>query len=389
MHAATRLNNLAGVEILAAGAGCKAQHPAEVGREAARLAQSVPRAGGGLVFVGGSLAAQLPAVAGALAAACPGLPFLVASGAWVIAPSGELEDQSAAAVLIWSGPAPSLNAVTDEDPPRIGEALARELSTTGASAHFLALDPERFDPDLLAPLAALPRPAQVFGFGATGSPGAVGLLADGSLVRGAAVALGFRGLTAPVIEVTPAARLLTPLRPISAARGSLVLRLGEEPALDALTAAGEGLTGEPLLLAALAEGDADATGARPEVFLRPIRGVDPTRRGVVVSGEAHAGVRMAFAARDPVAAREDFEAAARRLRRAAAGAAPRFGVYVSCTGRGARLYGSYDVDGRLLRTALGNLPLIGVSGAFQIAPHAGLPKLHLFSGVLSLFTAPS
>jgi small ligand-binding sensory domain FIST len=100
-----------------------------------------------------------------------------------------------------------------------------------------------------------------------------------------------------VIEVTPAARLLTPPRPISAARGSLVLRIGEEPALDALTAAGEGLTGEPMLLAALADGDADATAARPEIFLRPIRGVDPTRRGVIVSGEVRAGVRMAFAAR--------------------------------------------------------------------------------------------
>jgi hypothetical protein len=64
--------------------------------------------------------------------------------------------------------------VTAEDPPRIGAALARALATTGASAHFLALDPERFDPELLAPLAALPRAAQVFGFGTTGSPGAAG-----------------------------------------------------------------------------------------------------------------------------------------------------------------------------------------------------------------------
>ncbi len=371
------------------GAGCKAQHPAEVGREAARVAQAVTRPAGGLIFVGGSLAAQLPAVASAVASACPGLPFLVASGAWVIAPTGELEDQSAAALLVWSGPRPFLAAVDEDDPARIGAALARALAASGASAHFVAVEPERFDPELLTPLGALPRAAQLFGFGTTGSPGAVGVHSDGSLARGAAIALGFRGLTAPVIEVTPAARLLTPLRPINDARGSLVLRLGDEPALDALTAAGEGLEGEPLLLVALAERGADASGVRPEVFVRPIRGVDPARRGVFVSGEARAGVQMAFAARDPVAAREDFEAATRRLRRAAAGAAPRFGVYVSCTGRGARLYGSYDVDGRLLRAAFGDLPIVGVSGGFQIAPHAGRPKLHLFSGVLSLFTAPS
>jgi len=328
-------------------------------------------------------------VASAVAAACPGLPLLVASGAWVFSPTGELEDQSAAALLMWSGPPPIVTAIDEADPARIGAALARALAASGASTHFLALEPERFDPELLAPLGALPRAAQLFGFGTTGSPGAVGVLGDGSLVRGAALALGFRGLTAPVIAVTPAARLLTPLSPISVARGTLVLRLGDEPALDALTAAGEGLSGEPLLLAALAEEGADVSGVRPEVFVRPIRGVDPARRGVFVSGEARAGVKMAFAARDAVAAREDFEAATRRLRRSAAGAAPRFGVYVSCTGRGARLYGSYDVDGRLLRAAFGDLPLVGVSGAFQIAAHAGRPQLHLFSGVLSLFTAPS
>ncbi|MBN2193006.1 MAG: FIST C-terminal domain-containing protein [Polyangiaceae bacterium] len=375
------------------GSGCKAQHPSEVGREAARLVGTVARPAGGVVFAGGSLATQLEGVATAVAVACPGLPFLVATGAWVASQAGELEDQSAAAILVWSGKAATLTIADGDDPPHIGERLARELVASGAAtstgAVLLALDPERFEPALLDPLHALPRAAHVIGFGTTGSPGAIAVSMDGTLRRGPAIALGFRGLTAPVIEVSPAARLLTPLRPISASRGSLVLRLGEERALDALTTAGEGLEGEPLLLAALADGIEDTARARPEFFVRPIRGVDPTRRGVFVSDEARAGVKMAIAARDPVAAREDIEAATRRARRTAAGAAPRFGLYLTCTGRGSRLYGSYDVDGRLLRTAFNDMPLVGVSGAFQIAPHAGRPRLHLFSGVLALFTAPS
>lgn len=381
------------VEVLAASSGCKAQHPGEVAREAARLAGGLRNPAGLLVLLGGGLVGQLPAVAAAVAAACPGLSGLVVAGAWVMSQTGELEDQSAAAILVWSGAPPTLTVIDGDDPARIGEELGRGLvdcgAATAAGGIFLAVDPDRFDPSLLDPLAALPRAGQILGLGTQGSPGAIVIHSDGTLRQGAVAALGFRGLTPPRLEVSPAARLLTPLQVVSAARGSLVLRLGDTRALDALTAAGKDLEGDPLLLAALADAESDVTAERAEVFLRPIRGVDPARRGLFVSEEVRAGVRLAIAARDAVAARDDLEAGLRRLRRSLAGAVPRFGIYVSCTGRGARLFGNYDVEGRALRAALGDLPLVGISGTFQIAPHAQRPRLHLFAGALALFTAPS
>jgi len=98
---------------------------------------------------------------------------------------------------------------------------------------------------------------------------------------------------------------------------------------------------------------------------------------------------MAIAARDAEAARDDLESMARQVYRSTRGAALRFGIYVNCAGRGSSLYGSYDVDVRVLRHAFPNMPLVGLSSAFEIAPHRDQPRLHLYTGVLAVFTAPS
>jgi small ligand-binding sensory domain FIST len=98
---------------------------------------------------------------------------------------------------------------------------------------------------------------------------------------------------------------------------------------------------------------------------------------------------MAFAVRDAAAARSDLEATTARMSRETAGAAPRFGVYVNCAGRGASLYGAQDVDTRVIRARFPDLPFAGMHSSFEIAPHAGAPALQLYTGVLTLFTVPS
>ena len=100
-------------------------------------------------------------------------------------------------------------------------------------------------------------------------------------------------------------------------------------------------------------------------------------------------MRLGFAVRDPVAARTDLETVTRELRQQSAGAAPRFGIYLNCAARGSSLYGTYDVDIRILRQALPDTPLVGMQSSFEIAPHCQRPALRLYSGVVGLFTAPS
>jgi small ligand-binding sensory domain FIST len=317
------------------------------------------------------------------------LPGLIVAGHGVLSERGEVEGETALSAVVWEGGTATTISLEDSQGPDVGLAVASALeahATLGSTA-FLFLRPRGVLPHMLDPLRALPFGALV-GAGTRGDGGVVAL---GPHAKPAAANLGalvLRGIAPPAVRSSPACRLLTPLLPITATRGPMVLELGGERALEALSAATANLKDQPLLFVALAEKSADAS-EQPPLLLRGIQGIDPLRQGIVVSEEVREGVLMAFAVRDPVAARSDLETATARLARETAGAAARFGVYLSCAGRGSSLYGSHDVDTRVIRARFGDLPLAGMHSSFEIAPHAGSPTLQLYTGVLSVFTEPS
>jgi small ligand-binding sensory domain FIST len=226
----------------------------------------------------------------------------------------------------------------------------------------------------------------VFGAG-TAPAGAVVVAESGRVSRGGVVGLALVGLARPSLRSSPACRLLAPLAPITEARGAMVLRIGDEPALDALAAAAKGLAEQPLVLAVLAKDE--ARPGRGGLVVRGVRGVDPVKRAVVVSDEATVGMQMGFAVRDAGAARADLESALRDVHREIAGAAPRFGVLVTCAGRGAGLYGTNDVEPRMLRARFPDVPFAGMFSSFEIGPSDGRTTMHLYTAVTALFAAPS
>jgi small ligand-binding sensory domain FIST len=145
-----------------------------------------------------------------------------------------------------------------------------------------------------------------------------------------------------------------------------------------------------VVFVALADAAAEGASEADRYIVRPVRGIDPARRGVMVGPEVKPGMRLAFAVRDAAAARAGLEAAARTISQQALGAAPRFAIYLSCAGRGQGLYGAPDVEARLLRQRFGDLPIAGMHSAFEIVPWGpGEARLALYTGVLALFRSPS
>ena len=183
----------------------------------------------------------------------------------------------------------------------------------------------------------------------------------------------------------------------------MVLEIEGAPALEVLSSVADNLEDQPLVFVALAPPLVPDTQVfdptlrhsthpappRPDVLIRAVQGVDPVRRGLLVSDEVRPGMRLAFAVRDAKAAREDLTSAVRDVLREANGAAPRFGIYINCAGRGSSLYGQRDVDLKILKARLGELPLAGMQSSFEISEVGGKPSLQLYTGVLGLFTAPS
>lgn len=378
---------------VAASWEAKTASPERVASALAQALAVVRQPAGALVFVCGTLTGELDAIGRAIAALGSKVPVVVAAGGGVLSERGEIEDQPAATGIVWAGGRAEIVELVPGEDDDVGESLARLLADRAGKTSptvFLFLRPDGFGPSTLAPLRDLRGTRHVIGAGTVGDPGAIGIDASGRKASGS-LAMILRGAAAPAVRSAHSCRLLGPLRCITECRGALLLEIDGEPALDVLAAHGERLADRTMLLLVLAdEPSPDAPeGGRTPLLVRGIQGVDPDRRGIVVSDELRRGMRIGFAVREGRAAREDFEAMSRELERDIAGAAPRFGVYVNCAGRGSGLYGTHDVDTRILRARFPNMPFAGLASSFEIAPHFGRPTMQLYTGVFALFTSPS
>jgi small ligand-binding sensory domain FIST len=369
-------------------ASVKTEAPARVARLFAGLAARGRGTGAGLVFLSGGLAGGVDTVAERLSELRTRLPILVATGAGVLTERGEIERESAAAMMFWQGGESELVIEGGGAADEIANALATRLGPllrTGARTALVLLKPDGVGPRTLEPFQALSGSESVFGGGCLSGLPVLGVQPNGGVERGDGAALVIAGQGKPSIASSAACRLLMPPRSISETRGPMVMRIEGERALDVLGAVASRAENGPLILTALFD-EEDESGVH---LVRPIQGVDPMLGGLLVSDEVRPGRRIAFAVRDAEAARLGLEAETRRLEQSTAGAAPRFGVYMNCAGRGSALYASEDVDTRIIRARFPNMPWVGMSSSFEIAPYQGRPTLALYAGVLALFAAPS
>ena len=216
------------------------------------------------------------------------------------------------------------------------------------------------------------------------SAGPMVLANDGVVSVGAYAIVRFDDAFSPVVEASSAARVVSEVFTVTAAEGSIILGLNEMPALDVLTESTGGGKHRGLVVLKVEH------ALEPQrIDLRPIRGVDPTRKGIAIRGEAQSGMRIAFAVRDPATAKHELEESVRRTEERARGSQPTLGLYVSCAGRQRALYGEADTELRIIRRKFPRLPLAGMFGAFQIVPRDSGAEQQLMGSVLALFRAPS
>ena len=200
---------------------------------------------------------------------------------------------------------------------------------------------------------------------------------------------------------------------ITEAKGPVLLELEGEPALprllqlldvEASSSAGGGwqaaLSELRKTLAAIAPlGRGLERGAlTDEAQVLHIVGLDPVRQGVALSASVEADNTVIFCQRQSHAARHELMQMGAALKDAlqpdyadagpeavAEHAAPqhiRGAIYVSSKGRGSELFGGVDAELKLLRHALGPVPLIGLVAEAQLMD----ARVHQLAGVLTVFT---
>src|SRR5258708_37371298 len=177
----------------------KTNSPERVAVALGQAMAQVRNPAGALVFTSGALAGDLPAVGRAIVAHGNKVPVTVVAGGGVLTERGEIEDQSAAAGVVWTGGRSEIVEIVPGDDDDVGESLARVLGDrTGKTSPtvLLFLQPDGFGPSTLEPLRDLRGTRNVFGAGTVGGTGAVGIDPRG---RGLLVALEgvARGSPAP------------------------------------------------------------------------------------------------------------------------------------------------------------------------------------------------
>jgi small ligand-binding sensory domain FIST len=364
-------------------------------REAVETAAEAALAGGlrpdsALLFAGAGFTSDLPELLD-IAVACLGTEAIVgAAGTGVLAGGCEIENENAIAILAQAGL---------ETKPFLLSDLAGQEAIAGAEiASLLDGPPRAEDLVVLLPDPAAVRsdalldgfrselsPARVVGAGAVGSGGAPLQWCGRRAERGGLAGMVLRAERSPRIGVTQACRPVTePLR-VTRTRGHWILGIEDRPALDVYRDVARGPLADDLrraaafLLVALPRDEAALL--QPGGYLvRHVVGFDEQQKALAIPDEIKAGDWIAFAQREPDAAREDLKAMLAQV----AGKPPGLGLYFNCCARGADFFGFPGLESAYLERAFPDTPIAGLFGSCEIGPIAGAPELLTHTGVLAL-----
>lgn len=117
-----------------------------------------------------------------------------------------------------------------------------------------------------------------------------------------------------------------------------------------------------------------------DYLVRNLVAIDPANRLIAIGEMLQPGASLIFCRRDAKTAHEDMARMLESIRKGLF-THPRGGVYYSCLGRGASLFGPESEELRMIRDALGEFPLVGFFCNGEISHN----RLYGYTGVLTLF----
>ena len=189
-------------------------------------------------------------------------------------------------------------------------------------------------------------------------------------------------------DVTVATRLTqgcSPVGPkhvITQAQRNIIVRIDDRPALDVLKEdIGEGMARDLNRLGGTIFAGLPIAGTDTGDYLvRNLVGIDPARGIVAIGDVVENGSQIMFCRRDMAAATEDMTRMLESMQKGLY-SKPRGGVYYSCLGRGANLFGPDSEELKMIEAAFGEFPLVGFFCNGEISHN----RLYGYTGVLTLF----
>ena len=234
----------------------------------------------------------------------------------------------------------------------------------------------------------------VFGAGATddGRAGICLQLGMEGVSNRSISTLGLFGEFDLAVGITQSCTPLGDPRFITACKENILIELDGQPALQSLIALGQQLNlddfqqlaSQVLFGFPLDEENPRFTGET--CLVRALGGLDQENQGLIIPFPMRNQGSMAFMHRHPGRAEEDMIRMVAEAQ-AALGGAPDCGIYFDCAGRGQGFYGRPGVDIGKIGERLGEIPLIGMYGGFELATILGITNVYTYTGVLLLLRA--
>ena len=336
----------------------------------------------GLLYATAELADDLPSILTFLRDST-GVPHWAgAVGGGVCATGIEAFGEPALSVLIADLPAddfrilPTVVDAPDDTVDAIGDWLAARAPRFG----IVHGDPANARVVSIVPALAQATGCFFVGGLTSGGPDGGGQIADGVTGGGVSGVLFAADFTVAA-GLTQGCSPLGPPHRVTKAAEHVITSLDERPALDVLKQdIGEVLARDLSRLGGYVHAAVPVAGSDTGDYLvRNLIGIDPAKGWLAISGAFAPGDQVMFVRRDPESAITDLREMVTRVARRA-GEAASAAVYHSCVARGPNQFGPGSVELRIIREALGDLPLVGFFGSGEISHD----RLYSYTGVLTL-----
>lgn len=324
-----------------------------------------------------------------------------ASAAGILTGAGELERSRGLAVLVLASDQmaarPFVFRSLRERDREVGTEIARCAADRAEQNTLLTLFPDTYNGQPQRLLQALEQEGgfvPVVGAGAaeSGTAQATYQFCGDALTTNAVAGMVLSGSFHASIDITQGCQPITGPMVITRAEKNLIFEIDNRPALEVFARLLKGPLAEDIrrALTVLFIGlpaDRNENSVEPGKYLvRNIIGLDPEKGILGVAEEVREGQAMIFAFRDGERAREDLNQMLARQAANLRGEKPAFGLYFNCCARGSSLYGIPGIDSAYIQQALGDFPLIGMFGGYELAPLGRANRLFAYTGVLALIS---
>jgi small ligand-binding sensory domain FIST len=323
------------------------------------------------------------------------------SAAGVLTGEGEIEGSGGIAVLVIAGEEiigrPFIFEPLRGNETNLGASFGEFLAKTQEQNSLMVLLPDTYNGNpqpLLRSMASKAGFHPVIGAGSTenGAAGATFQLCGDKLASNAIAGAYLSGAFDAHIDITQGCQPISEPMMITKAEGNLIHEINDHPAIEVFAKLLKGPLAEDLrralmvLFVGLPADRQENSVAAGKYLVRNIIGLDPEKGILGVAEEVSAGEAMIFAMRDGQRARDDLAQMLHRQVEMLGGKKPAFGLYFNCCARGSSLYGLPGIDSAYIAQALGDFPLIGMFGGYELAPLGRTNLLFAYTGVLALIT---